>query len=44
MARAPGALITPVELSTGDPIQALDTDGFWYNAKVLEKRGSRQTP
>ena len=40
MARAPGALIAPVELSTGDLIQALDRDGFWYNAKVLEKRGS----
>ena len=39
MARAPGALIAPVELSTGDLIQALDRDGFWYNAKVLQKRG-----
>ena len=40
MAGAPGALIAPVELSKGDLIQALDTDGFWYNAKVLEKRES----
>ena len=39
MARAPGALIAPVELSTGDLIQALDRDGFWYNAKVGRRGG-----
>ena len=36
---APGDLIAPVELSEGDLVQALDLDGFWYNAKVLQKRG-----
>ena len=36
---APGDLIAPVGLSEGDLVQALDLDGFWYNAKVLQKRG-----
>ena len=35
---APGDLIAPVGLSEGDLVQALDLDGFWYNAKVLQKR------
>ena len=32
-------LIAPADLEEGDRVQALDTDGFWYDAEVVEKKG-----
>ena len=36
----PGTLLDPKDLAVGALVQARDPDGFWYDAKVIEKSES----
>ena len=35
-----GSLVLPRDLAVGARIQARDPEGFWYNAKVISKKGT----